>query len=61
MLAISESCPLKACGVYLAPPDGAKSGVEFELPLFDVHLLDNRAGFDPATLDPILRALRTGG
>ncbi len=57
-LAIAESCPLKACGVYLAPPDAGKSGFELQLPLFPVHLLDNRDGFDPATLDPILRGLR---
>ncbi len=59
-VAVAESCPLKACGVYLAPPDEGKSGFDLQLPLFPVHLLDNRAGFDPATLEPILRGLRAG-
>ncbi len=59
-LAIAESCPLEAWGVYLAPPDDGKDGVSFDLPMLDVHVLDNRDGFDPATLDPILRGLRAG-
>lgn len=57
-VAISEGCPLKLCGVYLAPPDAGKAEVDFSLPWLDVHMLDNRDGFDPRTLEPILRGLR---
>lgn len=56
-LAITVGCNLRACGVFLAPPEAGKSEAAFELPLVRVHLLDNRGGFDPRTLDPIFQGL----
>jgi hypothetical protein len=58
--AVSENCPLRACGVYLAPPRKRAEDVRFNLGLFSVDVLDNTDRFNPRTLEPLLAKIQAG-
>ena len=51
---IEEGYPVKAYGIYLAPPHNGKDGLNLGPGLIP---LDNRNGFDPASVKPLLDSL----
>ncbi len=59
-IAVAERFPVKAFGIYLAPPDGEKADPRPRFPFLNLHLLDNRRGFDARTLEPLLADLAAG-
>jgi hypothetical protein len=52
--AVTQNCPLRACGVYIAPPRKRDEEKRFDVPLLNVDVLDNTERFDPATLSSLL-------
>jgi hypothetical protein len=50
----TQDCPLRACGVYVAPPRKRDEEKRFNVPLLNVDVLDNTERFDPATLHSLL-------
>lgn len=59
-IAIAEQCPLRACGVYVAPPRKASRTV-LELPLISVEWMDNTDGFNAGAIDQLLQRARAAG
>jgi hypothetical protein len=60
-IAVAENCPLKLCGVYVAPPQTSQTQ-RIKLPLVEVEWMDHTSGFNAAAVDNLLkraRALRT--
>jgi hypothetical protein len=57
---VSESCPVKAFCICLAPPDEAKIDLYSKYQFLNLHLLDNRQGFNLNTLEPLFNSLRVG-
>jgi hypothetical protein len=51
---ITEQCPLKSLGIYLAPPKKKDAGLHFNQGFFRVHMMDNSESFDPNTLEPLM-------
>jgi hypothetical protein len=61
-IAIAEDCPLRACGVYLAPPRAPDRAPTLRLPLLPIEWMDHTAGFNPAAVDHLIaRARQAGG
>jgi len=61
-IAIAEQCPLRACGVYVAPPQKSGAGGRLSLPLVPVEWMDHTGGFNSSAIDQLLvRARATGG
>jgi hypothetical protein len=60
-IVISENCSVNTFCIYLAPPEEGKADVRFDWPLFKFNLLDNRRGFSPDSLRPLLVSLGAGG
>lgn len=52
-IAVTEKCPLKACGVYFAPPRQRSAQGLFNLPFLPVYEFDNRDMNDSLQLAPI--------
>lgn len=50
----TQDCPLRACGVYVAPPRKRDEEKRFNIPLLNVDVLDNAERFDPSTLRSLL-------
>lgn len=57
-IVIAQGCPLKACGVYLAPPHKSNPEILLEQKLIPIELMDNSEGFDPATVTPLLNRVK---
>jgi hypothetical protein len=49
--------PVKAFGIYVAPPRKAEGGMPDDWRPLTVHPMDNTGGFDPASLAPLLAEL----
>jgi hypothetical protein len=60
-IVISENCPVNTFCIYLAPPEEGKADIRFDRPFFKLNLLDNRRGFNPDSLSPLLVSLGAGG
>jgi hypothetical protein len=61
-IAVAEEYPLRACGVYIAPPVKPNTATTFSLPLVSLEWMDHTQGFNPAAVDHLLaRAQATGG
>jgi len=60
-IVISENCPVNTFCIYLAPPEEGKADIRFDRPFFKLNLLDNRRGFNPDSLSPLLLSLGAGG
>ena len=58
--AVTQNCPLRACGVYLAPPRKNAQDVQFNRSFLPVELLDNTERFNPQTLAPLLAKIQVG-
>ena len=52
--AIAEACPLKACGVYLAPPRKMSSSLQLGPKWIPIELMDNTEGFNAASVTRLL-------
>jgi hypothetical protein len=59
-IAISEKCPLRACGVYIAPPHKDSQNMP-DLPLVSVEWMDHTAGFNASAIDHLLARARAAG
>ena len=59
-IAVAEGCPLRACGVYVAPPRKDNPG-RLSLPLVPVEWMDNTSGFNSGALDHLLERARAAG
>jgi hypothetical protein len=59
-IAVTQNCPLRACGVYLAPPRKNAEEVQFNRGFFPVEVLDNSERFNPQTLAPLLARIQAG-
>ena len=53
-IAITEDCPLKACGIYFAPPRRKASDGKFNLGFLPVYQFDSQDIADPRALLPLL-------
>lgn len=60
-IAVAEGCPLRACGVYVAPPHKLDAGSRLSLPLVPVEWMDNTSGFNSGALDHLLERARAAG
>jgi hypothetical protein len=61
-IAVAEASPLRACGVYIAPPVKPDAMRSFRLPLVSLEWMDHTGGFNTAAVDQLLaRAQSTGG
>lgn len=49
--------PVKTFGIYVAPPQKGDSELMADWGPFRVHSMDNSNGFDPASLEPMLKDL----
>ncbi len=58
--AVAQDCPLRACGVYLAPPHKDQAEVSFNRGFLPIEVLDNTKSFNPQTLDTLLSKLQAG-
>lgn len=58
--AVTQNCPLRACGVYLAPPRKNESDMQFNRSFLPVELLDNTDRFNPQSLAPLLAKIQVG-
>jgi len=54
-IVVADGCPVRYFGIYLGPQ--SRPDARFELPFIKLDLLDNRRGFDPGTLEPVIGAL----
>lgn len=52
-IAVTEKCPLKACGVYFAPPRKRNVQGLFNLPVLPVYEFDDRDISNPQTMAPM--------
>jgi hypothetical protein len=59
-IAVTQNCPLRACGIYLAPPRKNAEDVKFNRSFFPVEVLDNSDHFNPQTLAPLLAKIQAG-
>ena len=59
-IAVAEGCPLRACGVYVAPPRKDNPG-RLSLLLVPVEWMDNTSGFNSGALDHLLERARAAG
>lgn len=59
-IVVSDRCPLTTFCVYLGAPDNKPTDAYERYRFLNFHLLDNRGGFDPATLEPLLAILGRG-
>lgn len=59
-IAIAEQCPLRACGVYVAPPHKASEHMP-GLPLVSVEWMDHTSGFNASAIDHLLGRARGYG
>lgn len=55
-IAIVERCPLKACGIYFAPPRKKSADSKFNLGFIPVHLFDDTDISNPQTLASFIQA-----
>jgi len=53
-IAIAEGCPLKACGVYLAPPRKTSAELQLGPKWLPVELMDNTEGFNAESMNRLL-------
>jgi hypothetical protein len=53
-IAITEECPLKACGIYFAPPRQKAASSKFDLGFLPVYQFDSRDIADPESLMRLL-------
>lgn len=60
IVAVSQNCALRACGVYLAPPRKNDADVQFNRGFLPVEVLDNTETFNPRTLDTLLSKIQVG-
>lgn len=61
-IAVAEGYPLRACGVYIAPPHKPNPARKLSLPLVPVEWMDHTAGFNSKAVDHLLaRARAVGG
>jgi hypothetical protein len=60
-IAIAEACPLRACGVYLAPPRTVELAGKLSPPLVPVEWMDHTRGFNPSAVEHLLGRARNGG
>ena len=60
-IAIAENCPLRACGVYVAPPRKPGSADRLRLPLVPVQWMDHTSGFNAGAVDQLLSQARAAG
>ena len=58
---VNERCPVKAFGIYLGPSSPSPGDAFAQFEFLNFHLLNNRAGFNASTLDPLLSQLQLGG
>jgi TIR domain len=61
IVAVSENCPLRACGVYVAPPRKDGASIQFNRGFLPVEVLDNTECFNPQALDSLLAKLQQVG
>jgi hypothetical protein len=57
-IAITENCPLKACGVYIAPPRKASSSIQLGQKLIPIELMDNSEGFNAGSVTNLLERMK---
>lgn len=60
-IAVAHGCPLRACGVYVAPPRKPDLTRGFALPLVTLEWMDHTNGFNSAAVDHLLARARAGG
>jgi hypothetical protein len=53
-IAVTESCPLKACGIYYAPPRRKAEAVKFSLGFLPIYQFDSTDLINPQALQPLL-------
>jgi hypothetical protein len=53
-IAVSEGCPLLACGVYVAPPRKPDADRKFSPPFLALEWMDHTGGFNPVAVDRLL-------
>ena len=53
-IAVSEGCPLRACGVYVAPPRKPDADRKFSPPFLALEWMDHTGGFNPVAVDRLL-------
>jgi hypothetical protein len=56
-IVIAEQCPLRVCGVYVAPPHKASQPI-LKLPLVSVEWMDHTGGFNSGAIDHLLNRAR---
>jgi hypothetical protein len=54
-IVVADECPVHFFGIYLGPQ--SRPDVRFDLPFIKLQTLDNRRGFNPQTLKPVIDAL----
>jgi hypothetical protein len=59
-IVVAEGYPLKACGVYLAPPCKPKSSFQLWQKLLPIELMDNTEGFNPTSVMRLLDRMKLG-
>jgi hypothetical protein len=57
----TEGCRLRACGVYIAPPQKPDDADQFTIPAVPVHWMDHTSGFNAAAIDQLLQRGRAAG
>jgi hypothetical protein len=53
-LASEEKCPLRAWGIYVAPPAKPETTKNLRLPVVSLEWMDHTSGFDPHAVDRLL-------
>ena len=57
-IAVAEACPLRACGVYVAPPHKTDGEPELTVPFLPVEWMDHTGGFDAGAIERLLARAR---
>jgi hypothetical protein len=57
-IAVEKSFPLRACGVYMAPPLTPQTMQTFTLPLVSLEWMDHTRGFNASAVDHLLARVR---
>ena len=60
-ISVAEQCPLRACGVYLAPPQKLDPSRKFQLPLVTLEWMDHTHGFNPSAVDRLVTRAQAVG
>lgn len=60
-IAVAHGYPLKACGVYVAPPRKPDLARSYSLPLVALEWMDHTAGFNSDAVEHLLARARTAG